>query len=332
MTEFKEDDKMNKEKFDKIVDIFNNTRDSEDNLVNMHYLLIKDNDNCFVHRFNGRTEKSDIRSISKTVMTLVVGIVNRLSLKSKYPLFDEETYIYPIIEGVVNLENKENKKYLEKVQVKHLLTHSVGFDKVLLMRDDIKDMDPYKYVDYIINYPIVHEPGEYYLYSNAGIYLLSVVLQEFLKEDLLEFIKRELFKPLDIQDFEWEKYGNYLAGATRLWLYPEDLLKIGELMLNKGTYDDKRIVPENWIEKMRKLYFKTEDVDTPGAIFRRYGYGLGIWLPKEDFYFGHGTDGQILTVLPEHNFIVITQSYQHDIKPIEKIVDSIVRDKLGLKN
>ena len=42
MTEFKEDDKMNKEKFDKIVDIFNNTRDSEDNLVNMHYLLIKD--------------------------------------------------------------------------------------------------------------------------------------------------------------------------------------------------------------------------------------------------------------------------------------------------
>lgn len=319
---------MTKKEFDKIVNKFKTTKDNKNNLLNMHYLLIKDKDNCFVHRFNDNREKSDIRSISKTVMALVSGIVNRLSLNDKYPSFDEETYIYPIIKKVVNLTNEKNKKYLKKVKIKHLLTHSVGFDEVLLMRDDIKDINPYKYLDYIVNHPIVYEPGEHYLYSNAGIYLLSVVLQEFLKEDLLKFIKRELFKPLNIEDFKWEKYGNYLAGATRLWLYPEDLVKIGELMLNKGRYDGKTILSTEWIQKMNKIYYRTKDVDTPGAVFRRYAYGLGIWLAEKDFYFGHGTDGQILTVLPDHNFIIVIQSYQHDIKPIEKIVDDMVKSIL----
>lgn len=319
---------MNQEKFDEIVKRFKETKDNKGNNLNMHYLLIKDDENCFVHRFNNRTEKSDIRSISKTVMTLLVGIVNRLSKEGKYPKFDDETYIYPIIKDIFNLTNGENIKYIEKLQVKHLMTHTMGYDKILMMRDDIKDMDPDDYVDFIMNSPIVYEPGEYYLYSNAGFYMLSVVLQEFLGEDLLEFADRELFRPLDIEDYQWERYGKYLAGATRLWLFPEDLLKIGELMMNNGVHNEKIIVPKEWLDKMLKIYYYTPDVDTPGSTFRRYGYGYGTWLPKEDFYFGHGTDGQILTVLPKQKCIIITQAYQHDIKPIEQIVDSIVVDKI----
>lgn len=319
---------MNQQKFNEIVGLFEKAKDSKGNSLNMHYLLIKDNKETFIHRFDDRTEKSDIRSISKTVMALTVGIVNKLSLKSKYPAFDEETYIYPIIKNVINLTNEENKKHLEKIKVKHLLTHSVGYDEILLMRDDIKDMDPYKYVDYLINYPIKYEPGDHYLYSNAGIYLLAVVLQEFLKEDLLEFIDRELFKPLNIENYKWEKYGNYIAAATRLWLYPEDLVKIGELMLNNGVYNERDIVPKNWIEKMLKMHFRTEEDDMPELIFRQYGYGLGIWLGKEDLYFGYGTDGQFVINLPEYNFIVVTQAYQHDIMPIRKIIDNIITDKI----
>ena len=175
---------MNQEKFDKIVETFKNATDGDGRNLNMHYLLIKDRDNCFVHSFNNRTGMSDIRSISKTVMTLLVGIVDRLSRAGKYPVFNDETYIYPIIKDIISLTNKENKKYLEKLQVKHLMTHTMGYDKILLMRDDMKNMNSYDYVDFIINYPITYKAGEHYLYSNAGFYLLSAVLQEFLQEDL----------------------------------------------------------------------------------------------------------------------------------------------------
>ncbi len=318
---------MKEKEFKDIVDNFDQARDKTGARLNIHYLLIKEGDETQVHRFKDRREKSDIRSISKTVMTLVLGIVMKKSQEGVYPQIDENTYVYPYLEGLVELKRKENLPYLKKLQVKHLLTHSIGYDQVIMMRDDIKDLEGLDFLSFVLNYPVKHEPGDHYLYSNAGFYLLSVFLEEFLQEDLEVFIKRELFDKLDIKDYSWERYGPYLAGATRLWLYPEDLLKIGILMKDGGVYEKERLINKDFIEKMTQIYYRTEGVDTKGAIFRRYGYGYGTWLAKEDFFFGHGTDGQMLVVLPDHDFIMVVQSYQHDIAPIEAIINDVIKDK-----
>lgn len=315
---------MNHEKFNQIVSLFMEKKDRDGHLLNMHSLLIKEKEQCFLHHFNNDNLPSDIRSISKTVLTIVLGVVIRLSGEGKYPKINDDTPIYPIIKNVVSLTNKDNENQLQKVKIKHLLTHTIGYEEVLLMRGDIAQMNPFDYLNYVVNKPIIHEPGEHYLYSNAGFYLLSVVLQEFLQEDLLDFIKREVFDPIGVSDFEWEKYGNYLAGATRLKLHPEGLLKFGELFLNEGKVNKKQLISEQWIEKMLTINTYTGSVDTPQATFRRYGYGYGIWLAKAPFYFGHGTDGQTLTIFPDKETIIITLADQPDMRPIEKIINHIV--------
>lgn len=315
---------MDKQTFDKIVQQFQNEKDVLGQSLNMHYLLIKQKNSCYQYSFKKDESPSDIRSISKTVMTLVFGLVMRQAEMGKLPPIDEETFVYPFLNDAIPITNKNNIDMLKKVQVKHLLTHTVGYNDVLLMRDDIKDMDPYEYATYIVNYPIVHEAGTYYLYSNAGFYLLSILLQHFLQEDLLKFIEREFFNPLGILDFTWEKYGNYIAGATRLWLLPEDLLSIGQLLLNDGIVNGNTLISQQWIKKMRTISHITPELDTPGATFRRYAYGYGIWLTKDRIYFGHGTDGQILVVLPEKDTILITLAEQADIRPIEEILNRVI--------
>lgn len=330
---------MEQEKFDEIVQMFEAKTDKNNEHLNMHYLLIKQKDKHFLHSFNGKTGPSDIRSISKTIMTITLGIVMRYSEAGKYPEIDEETYVYPIIKHVAKLENIDNLEKLEKIQVKHLLTHTMGYEDILLMRQDIEGMDPHTYVDHLINYPLVYEPGEYFLYSNTGFYLLSVFLQEFIQEDLLDFIAKELFEPLGIQEYSWERYGNYIAGATRLWLLPEDLLKVGELLYNDGVVNGEALLSKQWIDKMLVPRYFTKSVDAPGAqerrydyvdtpdrIFRRYAYGYGIWLAKEPIYFGHGTDGQMLIVVPEKEAIIVTLAHHHDLKPIEDIIDYVITD------
>jgi len=312
---------MNQVKFDHMVNQFKTTKDESGNILNMHYLLVKQNKNTYLYSFNNRQKPSDIRSISKTVLTVVAGIVMDLSAQGKYPPFDENTDVFPILEDAINLRNLENKIHLKKVKVKHLLSHTIGYDQVLLMRGDIADLDPLTYLNYLVNEPIKYEPGEYYLYSNAGFYLLSAVLQNFLKEDLLDFIGRHLFDPLDIKDYHWDKYGDYLAGATRLHMYPEDLLKVGELLVNKGMYHDKRIVSSQWIEKMLVPTTYTSSTHTSNAIFRKYAYASGIWLAKEPIFFGHGTDGQTLVMVPEKDTIIVTLAHQNDITEIEKIIN-----------
>jgi len=319
---------MKQAAFNNIVNMFMKEKDKHGNSLDMHYLLIKSKDQCYLHNFNDQKRPSDIRSISKTVLTIVLGVVIKLSQEGKYPKISDETYIYPVIKNLINLENKENEAQLKKVQIKHLLTHTVGYEDMLLMRDDITHLDPFEYVNYVVNAPIVYEPGEYYLYSNAGFYLLGVFLQEFLQEDLLVFSKREVFDLLGIQDFKWEKYGNYIAGATRLWLLPEDLLKFGELLLQNGKVNGKQLISENWIQKMRTINIYTDDVDTPNATFRRYAYGYGIWLAKDPFYFGHGTDGQTLTILPDKETIIITLAEQPDMKPIENMINYIITNEI----
>lgn len=320
---------MDKEKFEHVVDLFLKKKDENNEALNMHYLLMKQDDRSYLHRFKQRTVMSDVRSISKTVLTLVTGIVVKLSYEGKYPFFNEETFIYPIIKDVIHLTNKQNVAHLKQIQVKHLLTHTIGYNEVLLMRQDIIDIDPNRYVDLLVNHPIVYKPGEYYLYSNAGFYLLSVVLQEFLQEDLLGFINRELFTPLHIKKSYWEKYGDYLAGATRLWLLPKDLLKIGELLLHNGKFNNHQLILGSWINKMTSATIYTEDVDTPNAIFRRYAYGYGIWLAKEnDIFFGHGTDGQTLIIIPEKNTIIMTMAEQVDMKPIEEILNDMIENEM----
>lgn len=319
---------MKQNTFNEIVKTFETTKDRRGEFLNMHYLLIHQDDQTFKHSFNNHRTPSDIRSISKTVLTLIAGIVSDLAGKGKYPEFNEETYIYPIIENKVNLVNLDNLDKLKKIKVKHLVNHTIGYDKVLLMRGDIKDMDPFSYLDYVINEPIKYNPGEHYLYSNAGFYLLSVVLEEFLQENLLTFIDRYLFSKLDITNFEWEKYGDYLAGATRLRLLPEDLIKIGQVIMNDGFYQNQVIVSTDWIEFMRSHSIYTPNRDTPEAVFRRYAYAHGMWLAKKKIFFGHGTDGQTLVMIPEKNAIIITLAHQDDMTELEKLIDTIITEHL----
>lgn len=319
---------MNQATFNEIVQQFKAASDKKNQPLNMNDLMIKQKNQTYLYSFKQENTASDIRSISKTILAIFLGVVIRLSKEGVYPEINEETYIYPIIKDVVKLKNHENRGKLEKIQIKHLLTHTIGYEDVLLMRQDIEGMEGKDYINYLVNYPIVHEPGDYYLYSNAGFYLLSVVLQEFLQEDLIDVIERELFQPLGITEFNWEKYGNYLAGATRLWLTPKDLMKFGELLLNEGKVNGKEIISKEWLEKMLILRVRPKEADTSDATFRRYGYGYGIWLAKDPFYFGHGTDGQTLTVIPEKEAVIVTLADQPDIVPIEKIIDSIIRNDL----
>lgn len=318
---------MNHKQFDIIVKEFETAQDRKGEALNMHAFLVKQEEEVYAHHFREESQPSDVRSISKTILTLAFGRVMKLATEGKYPEINEESYIYPIIEEVIHLENRSNLAALQKIQVKHLLTHTIGYEEVLLMREDIEMIDPFALLDYVVNYPIVHEPGEYYLYSNAGFYLLSVILEEFLQEDLTSFLQRELFEPLGIEKFDWEKYGNYLAGATRLWLYPEDLLKFGELFLNEGRVAGEQIISKAWLNKMLVGTIYTPELDHPEWTFRRHGYGYGIWLAEGSFYFGHGTDGQRLIILPEERKILLTLAEQVDTQPIDVILNQIIEKK-----
>lgn len=71
---------------------------------------------------------------------------------------------------------------------------------------------------------------------------------------------------------------------------------------------------------------ETPRVDTPNRLFRRFAYGHGLWLAKEKaIFFGHGTDGQTLIILPEEKTILASLSIQQDPHLLEAHLETIVQ-------
>ncbi|WP_394262503.1 hypothetical protein [Trueperella sp.] len=63
---------------------------------------------------------------------------------------------------------------------------------------------------------------------------------------------------------------------------------------------------------------------TPPA-FRRWAYGSSLWLSnKNGIFFGHGTDGQSLAIVPDRDAVVVTTAHQVDVTRLEELVDKAI--------
>ena len=243
----------------------------------------------------------NIRSIAKTVMAIANGILIEKS-NEKYNL---ETFIYPYLKNELTINNTENLEYIKKIKVKHLLTHTMGYDEPLLMSKDIPTIDNDKLVSYSLNYPIKYEPGRYFKYSNVGYYILSCLMDKLLNEGTYEFINNNLFGKIGITNPRWDRYGSHLAGATKLYLSDLDLLKIGKIILGKGKFEGINLVASKYIKMMSTPIIKTSSFSKYKYISEN-SYGLGIWISNEGVIFATGTGGQIIAILPKEEIIIVT--------------------------
>lgn len=268
--------------------------------------------------------KLNIRSVAKTIMTLTAF---KLMEDTSFDI-NLDTKIYPYIYKKIKLTNKKNLKYLEEIKLDNLLTHSIGYAYPLLMTRDIKGMDEYGLLNYAINYPISYRPASKFLYSNVGFYLLSVFMETILETSLYEYIDRNFFKILSIKSPRWDSYGSYLVGASKLYLSSVDMLKFGEIILNKGLYKGLRILNKESIEKILEISYTNPNSSRLNYLTEDY-YCRGIWLSKEDIIFASGSGGQIIAILEDEDIIIVTnngkdEAYSKDIKlDVDKLIGKI---------
>lgn len=268
--------------------------------------------------------KVNIRSVAKTIMTLTAF---KLMEDTSFDI-NLDTKIYPYIYKKIKLTNKKNLKYLEEIKLDNLLTHSIGYAYPLLMTRDIKGMDEDGLLNYAINYPISYHPANKFLYSNVGFYLLSVFMESILETSLYEYIDRNFFKVLSIETPRWDSYGSYLVGASKLYLSSVDMLKFGEIILNKGLYKGLRILNKESIEKMLEISYTNSNSSRLNYLSEDY-YCRGIWLSKENIIFASGSGGQIIAILEDEDIIIVAnngndEAYSKNIKlDVDKLIGKI---------
>lgn len=320
---------MDKKLFDEMILKLETTHDSKGNKLNISTIIVSENNDVYSHCF-GEKVKVDVRSIAKPIVCLAFGVAIERGLYLNGIKIDLNTKIGPLVSSYVKISD-ENLKIWNELTVRDCFKITLGHDKGIMFSKDVKEHNENDLIEYVMNYPITRRPGIDFVYSNAGTFILSTIITEHLGISLKDFVDKMILSPLGIEDYEWKNFGKYCAGCTGLKMYCEDLHKIALLLLNKGVYNNKRIVSEKWINNMTlPLVPMPTHRYKAGRAYPKLGYGLNLWIcgdiddngiiSTNGIYYCDGTDGQYIICIPYKNMAIAVTAFQPDTEPVSSIL------------
>lgn len=142
--------------------------------------------------------------------------------------------------------------------------------------------------------------GEDFNYNSLNTYMLSAIVKCKSGKGLFDFLSEKLFSEMDITNVFWEKSPeNIEKGGWGLYIRPEDMAKIGFLVMQGGKWKGKQLVPEEYI----KLATKIHSVAPKSC--GDFNYGYQIWHAREhNIFLFNGMFGQNTMCFPENGIII----------------------------
>jgi len=271
-----------------------------DDLDQLHCLLLS-RDGVLISEeyFHGSIRDSlyDIRSVTKSVTATLIGI----AIDKGYIEHIDQTmgdYIGP---EIYLLEPDK-----ASISINNLIRMSSGIPwKEIGPESEFAEwVNAPNQVNYILDKEMTYTQGTQFNYSDGNAHLVSVILTEVSGMNSLAFAETYLFDPMEINDYAWytDKQGYYYGGVT-MDMTPQGLLRFGQLYLDKGIYEENRIVSEEWISEATESHISTGNI-----IPYQNGYGYFWWTGSKnghDYYFANGYGGQFIVVIPDQDVVIV---------------------------
>jgi CubicO group peptidase (beta-lactamase class C family) len=148
--------------------------------------------------------------------------------------------------------------------------------------------------------------------------MLSAAVQKATGQTVLDYLKPRLFDPLGIEQPTWEMSPQGIStGGFGLSIRTEDIAKFGQLYLQKGQWDGKKLVPSAWIAEATAR--QTSNGSSPTSDWDQ-GYGYQFWRCRHGAYRGDGAHGQFCVVLPEQDAVIAITSGTRDLQGVLNVI------------
>jgi CubicO group peptidase (beta-lactamase class C family) len=251
--------------------------------------------------------KHTLYSLSKSFTSTAVGIAvaeKRLTVEDKVVSFFPKD-----VPEIVSTN-------LAAMRVKDLLTMSTGHgkDTTPALREGTNP----NWVKSFLAQPVDHEPGTFFVYNSGATYMLSAIVQKLTGQTVLDYLKPRLFGPLGIEGEDWEVSPQGInTGGWGLRLRTEDIAKFGQLYLQKGMWNGKRLVAEAWIADATRAEVQSKGGKGDASVNDWIqGYGYQFWRCRNDAYRGDGAFGQYCIVLPKEDAVIAMTSETGNMQAI----------------
>lgn len=208
------------------------------------------------------------------------------------------------------------------IRVRHLASMSTGhtYDTWEAARAADRD-EP---VRGFLGLPPERDPGTVFAYNQSATYTLATILQRRTGTTLLGYLRPRLLDPLGVGATTWQQHpeGREL-GFSGLHAATDAVARLGQLYLQDGVWQGRRLLPEGWVAEATRAHVGTPDEPAP-AVDWRQGYGFQVWRSQHG-YRGDGAFGQFCLVLPEHDAVVAVTGQSEDM---QRVLDAAWRHLL----
>lgn len=267
-------------------------------LPRLHSLLISRHGELILERyFRGvRTgQLANVKSVSKSVISALVGIAIERGLI--------ESVDTPIARFFPDQLHGDADPAKRAITIEDLLTMRSGLESTS-GRGYGAWVQSANWVRYVLSRPTVSPPGTRMDYSTGNSHLLSAILTRVSGKSTWEFARDVLAGPLGIRLQRWQRdpQGIYFGG-NNMEMTPRQMVSFGELYLNGGQANGRRIVSEGWV--------KASFIPRARSHWSDELYGYGWWIcdmAGYRAYFAWGYGGQLIFVIPDLRLVVVTTS------------------------
>ena len=279
-------------------EIFSQIRQEAEAIGSVRSLLIQQNGERLLEQYYHGMQpgrKMNTKSASKSIISLLVGIA--------------------VEEGIINSIDDPIAQYLPEYfeDISNEKKQAITVKNLLTMRSGLETTSFHNYgrwvtsddwVRYVLEQPMIKEPGGEWAYSTGSSHLLSVIITKTSGMSTRAFANKYLFRPMNIEVGGWDHDPQgYYMGGNNLALSSEAMMKIGQMLLNGGTWNGKRIISELWMKDSFKSYTRSN--------YNPYNYGYLWWnrpVAGHKVYFAWGYGGQYIFMIPDLDAVVVILS------------------------
>ena len=259
--------------------------------------------NVEAYPFYGETDLHSLQSVSKSVMSALIGIaIARGELPGTESTLGELLPHRHFADAAV-----------KDVLLEHLLTMTAGIDweedvSYFSLENDAtaaEAMDDW--VGYLLSKPMTIEQGTFFDYNSAASQALSEILATATGVPTDAYAKQHLFDPIGIHDYHWNSAPEGHANASHgLFLSAPDLARFAWLFAQNGQWQGKQIIPADWVTRSSNSWIPVYP-DQPDGL--GYGYQWWVYRHKTEsgpkMYGGWGWGGQFPLIVPELDLIAV---------------------------
>ena len=181
----------------------------------------------------------------------------------------------------------------EAIQIRDLLNMASGLQESYDFSPSSARIQRMMGLDIIqpnINVDVDVAPGQVFSHVNPNSQLLGIIIERASGQRLSDYLSEKIWKKIGARDalFYVDKPGGMVHTDCCMWASIRDMVRIGEMLMNKGVFQGRQVMPSGWIEEMIQ----------PSKA--NVNYGMQLWMGN-DFVEYRPYDARMTTFANYHS-------------------------------